>query len=195
MLNKAVFGILILTTVVPLWGTDVAGSVSVRGVRDSRDAVVYIDKIEGKRFAPPIQPVILDQKNLTFVPHVLPVLAGTRVAFPNSDEIRHNVFSPTPSSKFTLGTYASGESRYQVFEKPGTVTLLCNVHAEMSAYVIVVETPYFATTDKDGKFNIPNVPAGRYVLRAWHERSKPGLKEIDVPANGMLDVGTFELKK
>jgi plastocyanin len=195
MWNKVIFVLLIFTTVAPLSAADVAGSVSVHGVRDNRDAVVYIDRIEGKRFAPPAQPIVLDQKNLTFVPHVLAVLAGTRVAFPNSDEIRHNVFSPTPHSRFTLGTYASGESRYQVFDKPGTVTLLCNVHAEMSAYVIVVETPYFATTNKDGTFNIPDVPAGKYVLRAWHERSKPGFKEIDVPATGTIDVGTFELKK
>jgi plastocyanin len=195
MLNTAVLLFLICIGASSATATDISGRVIVRGVRDSRDAVVYIDKIPGKQFAPPSRPVTLDQKNLTFVPHVLPVLAGTRVAFPNSDEIRHNVFSPTPSSRFTLGTYASGESRYQVFDKPGPVTLLCNVHAEMSAYVIVVETPYFATTDKEGKFTIPNVPSGRYVLRAWHERSKPGLKEIDVPEDGVIDVGTFELKK
>lgn len=118
-----------------------------------------------------------------------------RIAFPNSDEIRHNGFSPTPSSKFSLGTYATGDSKDQVFDTPGPVTLLCNVHAEMSAYVIVAETPYFAITDRDGKFSSPKVPAGKYVLRAWHERSQPGLKEIEVPENGMIDVGPYELKQ
>ena len=187
--------LLLITLAVPGWSTDISGTVTVRGARDNRDAVIYIDRIPGKFFPPPAQSVVLDQRNLTFVPHVLPVLAGTRVAFPNSDEIRHNVFSPTPSSRFTLGTYASGVSKYQVFDKPGPVTLLCNVHAEMSAYVIVVETPYFATTDRDGKFSLRNVPAGRYVLRAWHERSKPGSKEIEVPESGMIDAGLFDLKR
>ncbi|MBI4474610.1 MAG: hypothetical protein HY646_18210 [Acidobacteria bacterium] len=87
--------------------------------RLSKQRLVYIDKIPGKRFAPPATPVVLDQRDLTFVPHVLPVLVGARVAFPNSDAIRHNVFSPTPASKFNLGAYPRNETKYYVFDKPG----------------------------------------------------------------------------
>ncbi len=175
-------------------GTTIQGQVVVRNARDNADAVIYIEKIPGKTFSPPATPVILDQVNLTFTPHVLPVLAGTRVAFPNRDEIRHNVFSPTAISKFNLGTYPRGATRYYVFDKPGPVTVLCNVHAEMSAYVVVTETPYFATTDKTGKFAIPNVPPGNYVLKAWHEKSKPASMEIEVREGEPLNV-QFELRK
>jgi plastocyanin len=175
-------------------GSAVQGQVVIRNTRDFGNAVVYIDKIPGKTFAASAAPVVLDQVNLTFVPHVLPVLVGTRVAFPNSDEIRHNVFSPTPSAKFNLGTYTRGTTRYYVFDKPGPVTLLCNVHAEMSAYVVVTETPYFAVTDKAGRFAIPDVPPGRYVLKAWHEKSRPASIEIEVRDGQPLDV-KFELRK
>ena len=174
--------------------SNIEGQVIVKSARDNSNAVVYIDKIPGKTFAPPSAPVPLDQVNLTFVPHVLPVLAGTKVAFPNSDDIRHNVFSPTPSSKFNLGTYPKLTTKYYVFDKPGTVTLLCNVHAEMSAYVIVTETPYFAVTDKAGNFSLKNVPAGKYVLKVWHEKAKPTSMPIIVEDNRTV-VTNFELKR
>jgi plastocyanin len=172
----------------------IEGQVIVRSARDNGSAVIYIDKIPGKTFAAPSAPITLDQLNLTFVPHVLPVLAGTRVAFPNSDDIRHNVFSPTSASKFNLGTYPKSTTKYYVFDKPGAVTLLCNVHAEMSAYVIVTETPYFAVSDKTGNFTLKNVPPGRYVLKVWHERAKTQSVEIVIGDNQTAKV-SFELKR
>lgn len=144
------------------------------------DVAVYLDKIPGTDFAPPKQPMVLDQVNLTFVPHVLPVLAGTTVAFPNSDEVRHNVFSPSPAKRFNLGTYPRGISRSVTFDKPGQVTLLCNVHAEMSAFVIVVETPYHAVTGKDGRFTIRNIPPGKYTVKTWHEEYKPVAAQVEI---------------
>src|SRR5437762_1766001 len=113
-----------------LLASNVEGQVVVKNARDNSNAVVYIEKIPGKTFAPPSAVARLDQLNLTFVPHVLPVLAGTNVEFPNSDEIRHNVFSPEPY-KFNLGTYEKNTKKYYKFDKPGVATLLCNVHAEM----------------------------------------------------------------
>jgi plastocyanin len=172
----------------------IEGRVSVRGVADSSNAIVYIDKIAGKRFAPPATAAVLDQINLKFIPHVLPILVGTRVAFPNSDAIRHNVFSPTANSKFNLGTYPRGSTMYRVFDKPGAVTLLCNVHAEMSAYVVVLETPYFAVTDKTGGFTLRDVPPGKYVLKTWHAKAKPATMEIEVSESGIRNI-TFELRK
>lgn len=174
---------------------DIEGQVSVASARDSANAVVYIDRIPGKSFSAPGSAVKLDQLNLTFVPHVLPVLVGTTVEFPNSDEVRHNVFSPGPAQKFNLGTYERKTVKYQKFDKPGVVTLLCNVHAEMSAYVVVTETPYFAVTDKAGRFTIKGVPPGTYLLKAWHEKHpKPTSMEI-VVNDTMVKTPTIELKR
>ena len=177
-----------------LAASNVEGRIVVSSARDSSNAVVYIDKIPGKRFAPPPNPVSLDQINLTFTPHVLPVLAGTTVAFPNSDEIRHNVFSPGPP-RFDLGTYPQKTTKYYLFDKPGVWTMLCNVHAEMSAYVIVTETPYFAKTDKDGKFLLKDVPAGKYMLKVWHEKAKPAILPIEVGEGATVNLAPVELKR
>ncbi len=158
----------------------ITGTVKVTRAADSSNVVVYVDRIEGETFPPPKNPVTLDQINLTFVPHVLPVLLGTTVAFPNTDEVRHNVFSPSPPKRFNLGTYPRGIVRTVTFDKPGEVALLCNVHLEMSAYVVVVETPYFAVTAKDGSFVIQNVPPGKYTIKTWHEKSKPATAEVAI---------------
>ena len=160
----------------------IEGRVTVPRARDGRDVVVYLDRIPGKTFVPPSAPVVIDQRNLSFQPHVTALMVGTRVAFPNSDEVRHNVFSPTKGSSFDLGSYPLKTTKFQSFDKPGVVTLLCNVHAEMSAYVVVTETPYFALSDRDGRFSIPGVPAGRYVVVAWHERAGTTRQMVDVPS-------------
>jgi len=161
-------------------GGTITGSVKVIPARDSSNAVIYVDKIPGRAFQPPVKPVVLDQINLTFVPHVLPVLAGTTVAFPNSDEVRHNVFSPSPPKRFNLGTYPRGVTRTVTFDKPGEVALLCNVHAEMSAYVVVLETPFFAVTGRDGSFSIVGVPPGEHTVKVWHEKARPATAKVAV---------------
>jgi len=174
--------------------SDVDGQVLVRNARDSANAVVYVDRIPGKRFTAPPNLVTLDQLNLIFEPHVLPVLVGTMVAFPNSDEIRHNVFSPGPP-RFDLGTYPKGSTKHHLFDKPGVWTMLCNVHAEMSAYVIVTETPYFARTDKDGKFVLKDVPPGKYTLKVWHSKAKPATVSIEVGPAATTTIARIELKR
>src|SRR5437867_4741655 len=176
------------------FAANVEGQIIVKSARDNSNAVVYIDKIPGKRFTPPSSPVVLDQVNLTFMPHVLPVLTGTTVAFPNSDEIRHNVFSPGPP-RFDLGTYPQHTTKYHLFDKPGVWTMLCNVHAEMSAYVVVAETPYFTKTDKDGKFVLKDVPPGKYTVRVWHEKAKPATLPIDVDERPTVSLPSIELKR
>ncbi len=172
----------------------ITGKVRARGVRHNGDAVVYIEKIPGQVFPAPEDRLTLDQVNLTFVPHVLPLLVGTTVAFPNRDEVRHNVFSSSRARRFNLGTYSRGVVKYVTFDQPGEVALLCNVHSEMSAYVVVVETPYFAVTEKDGGYTIKNVPPGNYVLKTWHESLKPQSKEIQVPTSASVEVN-FVLRK
>ncbi|MBI3941271.1 MAG: hypothetical protein HY315_10585 [Acidobacteria bacterium] len=173
------------------------GKVTCSGVKDNSDVVVYLDRAPDqpvKDYSLPTKDTLIDQLNLTFVPHVLPALKGTRVAFPNSDEVRHSVFSPSKTKRFNLGTYPKGTIKHVVFDQPGVVALLCNVHAEMSAYVIVTETPYFATTDKQGRYEIGNISPGQYLLRAWHEKLPPLSRKVVVEKDGFTVVD-LEMKR
>jgi plastocyanin len=147
------------------------------------DAVVYAIP-EGVSLPPPARRAVLDQKNRTFVPHVLPVQTGTAVSFPNSDNVRHQVYSFSPAKKFQLPLYAGTPAAPVVFDKPGVVTLGCNIHDRMSAYVVVVDTPYFATT-RSGRAELANLPEGRYVVRAWY----PGAREEPPPQPVALGTG------
>lgn len=168
---------------------DITGKVSVKRAKNSENVVVYIDKVKGKVFEPPKEHAVMDQKNLVFIPHVLPVVAGTTVDFLNSDDVLHNVFSPDyPGGKFNLGTWAKGIVKSYTFSTPGTATILCNVHPEMEAYVVVLQTPYFAISDKEGNFTIKNVPPGEYTLKVWHEKRKGKPQEVKVPEKGSVTV-------
>ena len=113
--------------------------------------------------------VVIDQKDLTFVPHVTAVTVGTTVRFPNSDTVFHNIFAEFEAKRFDFGMYPKGTSKSKLFDKPGIVALLCSVHSNMSAYIMVVDTPYFAVTDGAGRYHIQNVPAGNYAASVWHE--------------------------
>jgi plastocyanin len=177
-----------------LQAANISGKVTVARAPNNAEAVVYIDKIPGKTFVPPTTPAKLDQLNLKFVPHVLAITVGTKVAFPNSDITRHNVFSPDNTQNLHLGVYSQGEIKYKVFDKAGVVTLLCNIHAEMSAYIVVTETPWRAISDAAGNYTIPDVPPGRYVLRVWHEGQKTQTLDITV-ANDDLKGVNFDLKR
>jgi plastocyanin len=119
------------------------------------------------------------QTNKSFDPHVLVIQVGTAVQFPNKDPFLHNVFSLFDGRRFDLGFYEAGSSKSVHFDRVGISFLFCNIHPEMSAAVIVVDTPYFGMSDKTGRVNIPNVPEGRYQLNVWYERSLPGdLKNV-----------------
>jgi len=113
----------------------------------------------------------LEQRDKRFVPHVMVVQVGTEIDFPNRDPFFHNVFSVYDGKPFDLGLYASGESRPVRFDRPGISYIFCNIHPQMSAVVVTVETPYFALSNPDGKYSIGSVPAGSYELHLWHERS------------------------
>jgi hypothetical protein len=119
------------------------------------------------------------------VPHVLVIQAGTTVEFANSDPLAHNVFSISSPKRFNLGLYGRGTSRRIRFDQPGIVKLLCNVHQEMAAFIVVVKSPYFARTAADGSFRIDSVPAGRHQLRVWHEEMDERSYEIAVAASGV----------
>lgn len=174
-------------------GATIRGKVTCRGVRDCNGAVVFIESLRGRSF-PPTPNAVMDQVNLTFTPHVLTVVVGTKVSFPNSDEVRHNVFSPSPVKRFNLGTYPKGVSKFVVFDKPGIVELLCNVHAEMSAYVVVTETPHSVLVGKEGTYVLKDVPTGTYVVRAWREELKDQRQQVTVSAGAPRTVN-FELRR
>ncbi len=165
---------------------DIKGKVAVQGIKSAENIAVYLDAIAGKKFDPPAQHVLVDQKSMKFVPPVVAVLQGTTVDFQNSDPVGHNVYWPSISGNkklaHNLGTWPKGEKKSFQFNDLGTASLLCNVHPEMSGYVVVVPTPYFAVTDKAGNFEIKNVPPGQYTLKTWSEDGKPTTQAVTVCA-------------
>ena len=184
--KAAVAANLILALAVASRANDIKGKVSVQGIKSAENIAVYVDAIPDKKFDAPKDHVVIDQKKMAFLPHVVAVQQGTTVDFLNSDAVGHNVYWPSISGnkKLThnLGTWPKGEKKSFQFNDPGAASLLCNVHPEMSGYVVVVPTPYFAVTDKDGNFEIKNVPAGKYTLKTWSEDGKPTTQAVDVSA-------------
>jgi plastocyanin len=159
-------------------------------------SVVYVEAIAGKTFPAPAKPIVVDQKSLLFQPHVIAVPLGGTVQFLNSDKVQHNIFWPSISGNkklsHNMGTWPTGQEREFKFDTPGVVPLLCNVHPEMSGYIIVSPTPYYAVTDDSGSFKIADVPDGSYTVSAWHE----GMKILSKPvtASGTATV-EFSLAK
>jgi plastocyanin len=163
---------------------EIKGKVTASGLPSAKNIAVYIDTIAGKTFTPPAKPAIMDQKHLEFIPHVLVVLKGTTVNFVNSDATLHNVFWPNIGGNRklarNLGTWPQGQHKSFTFDDLGAAPLLCNVHPEMSGYVVVVPTPYFAVTDSSGDYVIKDVPDGKYTLKTWSEEGKPVTQSVDV---------------
>jgi plastocyanin len=150
----------------------VRGVVTGGGTLGAGGTVVWLKRLDGATPQPrPSRGKTITQKGKTFIPRVLAVPVGTTVNFRNDDEVYHNVFSLSRPNEFDLGLYKKGLSRSKTFNAPGPVNLLCNIHSSMSAYVYVVDSPYYAQADRRGSFAIREVPPGRYTLRAWHETS------------------------
>jgi plastocyanin len=170
--------------------------VEVRDVKGAAvpDAVVYAVP-RAKRPPSPSRRAVLDQKNRMFVPHILPIQTGTAVTFPNSDNVRHQVYSFSPAKRFQLPLYAGTPQGPVVFDKPGVVTLGCNIHDQMSAYIVVVDTPYFAQT-AGGRAELPGLPEGTYDVRVWYAgmRNEPLPQAISLGANEQRSL-TFQIGK
>jgi len=176
-------------------GGSITGTVKCKRVKHPKDVVVYIEEVNGNDYPAPEEKGVLDQLNLTFVHHVIAVQKGTKIDFPNSDSVRHNLYSPPDCCKqFNLGTYDVGVIKTVDFDQVCSVPLLCNVHAEMSAYVLVLENPYFSVTEKDGVFKIDNVPPGTYKVSAWHEKLRTVTQDVTVEAGKASNVD-YNLKK
>ena len=139
--------------------------------------LVWVDDVPGE-YPPTQKHAILSQKGMSFIPHVLPILVGMVVDFPNGDPFGHNVYSISAAKRFNLGLYPQGRVPTILFDKPGIVAVMCNVHPNMSAYIIVLNTLFFAVPEHDGHFIIRDVPSGARVLRCWSEDGK--IRELKV---------------
>jgi plastocyanin len=168
-----------------------AGTISGKVSGVNGESVVYVEAIAGKTFPAPGEKPLIDQKGLTFTPHIVAIQQGATVEFLNSDKVAHNVFwiSVSGNKKLghNLGTWPQGEKRAFKFDNPGSIPLLCNVHPEMSGYIVVSPTPYFAVSDKSGTYKIENVPDGSYNVTAWHEGAKNSSKPVTVAGEGKAD--------
>ncbi len=171
-------------------GGTIEGKVNYKSPRWIRDTVVYLEQVDGD-FEP--EDAVMDQKGSTFVPKFLPVITGSTVKFTNSDPTDHNVYTPDGES-YDLGTAAAGGTLTRTFDKPGVYTQLCKLHPTMIAYVIVLDNPFYAISDKEGRFKIEDVPAGHYTLATWNERYKADAIEVDVK-NGAAAEVTIELHR
>jgi plastocyanin len=170
--------------------TVVAGNVIGGGSHGPGGAVVWLKRVDGTTPKPrPMHHARMDQADKIFVPHVLPVTIGSTVTFQNKDPIFHDVFSLNKPNDFDSGLFKDGNSYEKVFRVPGAVQVLCNIHASMLGYIVVVDSPWYAQVDRDGRFLIRNVPPGKYHLHAWHEASSEvSATDVDVGDNGASGV-------
>ena len=203
------FTLLVLLFAIPFTATagEITGVVkdAVEG-KPVRDAIVFILNVSGAKFPPHAKPVAMDQINHKFVPHILPVLVGTAVTFPNKDKIHHHIYSFSKAKKFERPLYKGKNVDPVVFDKVGIVKLGCNIHDTMSGIVMVLQNPYFGITDKQGQYTIRNmsskektkkIPPGKYKLVVWHEFMRTKLartvRDIEVTASGQISVN-YSLK-
>lgn len=153
----------------------IKGQISATGVRDVENVLVYVEKAPGE-YPPPAEAAAVDQQKLTFIPHVLPIVKGTKVTFLNGDPVLHNVFWPkSTDGAYTarnLGTWGKGGKVEVTFDKEGDVVLLCNVHPEMEGHIVILQNPFFALASKDGGYEIKSVPPGEYSVKAWYPNPK-----------------------
>lgn len=151
------------------------------GGQPVQDAVVYAELASGPQLAKTADAEI-QQKDKKFMPFVTVVQTGTSVSFPNNDTVRHHAYSFSPAKPFELKLYSGKPAAPIIFDKPGTVVIGCNIHDQMVAYIHVVDTPYFAKTDATGSARLPNMPAGKYVLKTWHPKQPPA---ASIPEQGL----------
>ena len=142
-------------------------------------ALVFLEDVRGS-FPPPTAHATMAQRGLTFLPHVLPIVVGATVDFPNEDDLQHNVFSYSPTRRFDLGRYCTGDSRPVTFDRVGLVRVCCEIHSHMKGFIIVLQNPYFAFAGTDGRYRIEDVPVGTYRVSVWHEDYKLRASTVEV---------------
>jgi len=161
------------------------GTPPPREIPDLRRAVVFLETAPAAALEArePVR-ARMDQRNETFLPHVLTIDAGTLVDFPNNDKTYHNVFSLSRTRKFDLGRYAAGKSKSIRFERPGIARIFCDIHSHMSAFIMVFSHPYYSKAEADGRYRIDNIPPGTYTVAVWHEGETRETKTIAIPPQG-----------
>jgi plastocyanin len=165
------------------------GTPAVRDLPDLLRSIVYLDSAPRGAFETSDGGhAVMDQRNESFVPHVLAITTGTTVDFPNSDRLYHNVFSLSKPKTFDLGRYAAGHSKSIRFDRPGIVRVFCDIHSHMNAYILVFSHPFFALTDSDGRYRIDNVPSGTYGIFAWNEGTSSEIQSVTVPDGGTAEI-------
>jgi plastocyanin len=165
------------------------GTPAARDVPDLLRSVVYLESAPRGAFeSSEGGHAAMDQRNETFVPHVLAITTGTTVDFPNSDKFYHNVFSLSKTRPFDLGRYAAGASRPVRFDRAGIVRVFCDIHSHMNAYILVFNHPFFAMTGGEGRYRIENVPPGTYGVIAWNEGTSSEARPITVPDGGVAEL-------
>jgi plastocyanin len=163
------------------------GSSPTRAPLDRRRSVAYLETAPRAAFDAREEPrARMDQRNEMFVPHVVAIVAGTTVDFPNDDRTYHNVFSLSKAKSFDLGRYATGKSKSVRFDHPGIVRVFCDIHSHMSAFILVFAHRYFAVTDDEGRYRLENVPPGTYTLTVWNEtiRGEAPKRTVTIPESG-----------
>jgi plastocyanin len=161
------------------------GMPSTHGPTDRRRSVVYLDPAPRAAFDVRDEPrARMDQRDEAFAPHVLAIVSGTTVDFPNNDQTYHNVFSLSRTKPFDLGRYAAGRSKAVRFDRPGIVRVFCDIHAHMSAFILVFSHRYFSVTDDEGRYRLPNVPPGSYNVVAWNESTPEETRKVTIPEAG-----------
>ncbi len=163
------------------WAGNVQLTVTDTAGKPIADAVVFLDSAQARVAVKPQVGVEVEQVNKQFAPRVSVVAVGTSLAFPNRDAVRHHVYSFSPAKTFDLKLYAGTPANPVLFDKPGIVVLGCNIHDQMLAWVVVVETPYFGKTNAAGQITLPGVPPGNYALKAWHPGLPTGAQPQEQP--------------
>ncbi len=159
-------------------GGTVKGTITAGGAPVA-NAVVLVDT-PPEPTPPTAAHVVVDQRHMAFIPHVVAVAVGTTVDFPNRDRVLHNVFSTSPAKRFDLGMLEGGETKSVTFDAPGVVRMLCNVHPTMEGFVVVHTSQHAAVTDARGVYTLTGVPPGQWPVRVWHESLVEGKTEVTV---------------
>ena len=179
--ERALIAALALATAGAALAAPVEVTVTDAAGRPLADAVVFVESAAAKAAARPLADIDIVQAQKTFQPLVTAVTVGTAVGFPNRDTVRHHVYSFSPAKRFELKLYVGTPAAPVVFDRPGVAVLGCNIHDDMAAWVVIVETPWFGKTDAQGRVRLPEVPAGRHQLRTWHVDMPVGAPALSQP--------------